>query len=90
DFPPTEGAETVIVEGPHPTGNAGTVIAAVKPVNKGETVVSLDLPTLLRIGRTARTGIVPGETIVALTGSEIKQPKMVRTLIGAEIHALIN
>ena len=90
DFPPTEGAETVIVEGPHPAGNAGTVIAAVKPVNKGETVVSLDLPTLLRIGRTARTGIVPGETIVALTGSEIKQPKMVRTLIGAEIHALIN
>lgn len=88
EFPEIEGAETVIVEGPHPAGNAGTLIAAVKPVNKGETVMCLDLPTLLRIGRTALTGIVPCETIVALTGSEIKAPCLVRTIIGAEIHAV--
>ena len=90
DFPPTEGAETVIVEGPHPAGNAGTVIAAVKPVNKGETVICLDLPTLLRIGATALTGKTQGTTIVALTGSELKQPKIASTLIGAEMKALLS
>lgn len=88
-IPKIEGAETVIVTGPHPAGNAGTIIATLKPVNKGETVVSLDLPTLLRIGHTARTGKVPNKTVVALTGSELKAPALVRTIIGAEIHALL-
>ena len=88
-LPRLQNVETVAVEGPHPAGNAGTVIAAIKPVNKGETVVSLNLDTMLRIGRTARTGIIPCETVVALTGSELTAPKMVRTTIGAEIGALL-
>jgi len=89
-FPMLDGAETVTIEGPHPSGNTGTLIALTKPVNKGETVLCLDLPTLLRIGATVLTGIVPMETTVALTGSEIKEPKMVSTLIGASIEALLD
>lgn len=88
-IPDIKGAEMVDVTGPHPSGNAGTVIAAVKPVNKGETVVCLDLPTLLRIGATALTGKVPCTTTVALTGSEIKQPKLISCLIGAEMKSLL-
>lgn len=89
-LPQIAGVETVVVEGPHPAGNAGTVIAALKPVNKGETVVCLSLDTMLRIGRTARTGIVPCDTVVALTGSELHTPRLVHTLIGAEISALLH
>lgn len=89
DFPELAGAETIVVDGPHPAGNCGTLIAALKPVNKGETVLCLDLPTLIRIGATATTGVLPTETVVALTGSEVIEPKLVRTLMGASIADLL-
>ncbi len=89
-LPDLAGAEMVDIEGPHPTGNAGTMIAAIKPVNKGETVMCLDLETLRRIGEAALAGVVPMDATVALTGSEVKEPKMVKTVIGAEISAIVN
>ncbi len=89
NLPDIAGAEMVDVEGPHPSGNAGTLIAAIAPVNKGETVVCLTLDVLARIGSLMLTGVVPGETVVAVTGSEIKEPKLIRTLIGAELSTLL-
>ena len=88
-IPDVKGAEMVDVTGPHPSGNVGTLIAAIRPVNKGETVMCLDINTLMRIGATALTGHVPCNTVVALTGSELKEPKMVNCLIGSEINALL-
>lgn len=89
-LPDLAGAEMVDIQGPHPAGNAGSMIAAIKPVNKGETVAVLDLPTLRRIGATALTGITPWDTTVAVTGSEVKQPMMVTTVVGAEMGAILN
>lgn len=88
-LPDLTGAEMVDVEGPHPAGNVGPVISAVKPVNKGETVMTLRLETLARIGRTLLEGAVPMDTLVAVTGSEVKKPYMASTLIGAEVQALL-
>ncbi len=87
-LPDLKGAEMVDIQGPHPSGNCGTMIAAIKPVNKGETVMCLDLATLRRIGAAALTGVVPMDTVVALAGSEVKEPKLVNTVIGAEISAV--
>lgn len=88
-LPDIEGAEMVDVEGPHPASNAGTVIAAINPVNKGETVGCLDLATLRRIGILALTGSVDFSTTVAVTGSEVKTPRLVETVIGAEMSAIL-
>ena len=88
-LPDLEGAEMIDVSGPHPASNAGTVIAAVKPVNKGETVACLSLETLLRIGKLALTGFLDCSTVVAVTGSEIKSPCLLKTVIGAEIAPLL-
>ena len=90
EFPDVPGAVMIDVEGAHPSGNAGTAIGLVKPVNKGETVMTLSLDTLLRIGRLLITGCVPCETVVALTGSEVIEPKLVRTLIGASLEELLS
>ncbi len=87
-LPDLKGTEMVDIQGPHPSGNCGTMIAAIKPVNKGETVMCLDLATLRRIGAAALTGVVPMDTVVALAGSEVKEPKLVNTVIGAEISAV--
>ena len=88
-LPDLAGAEMIDVEGPHPAGLAGTIIAATSPVNKGQTVMTLDLPTLARIGQSAETGIVPMTTTVAITGSEITRPRLVETLIGASLADLL-
>lgn len=88
-LPDISGAVMADVEGPHPASNAGTVIAAIKPVNKGETVACLDLPTLMRIGNLALTGTLDCSAVVAVTGSEVKTPRLVKTAIGAEISAII-
>jgi len=89
-MPALPGAEMVVVEGPHPAGNVGTQIAAIRPVNKGETVLCLNLATLMRAGAVALTGVLPTETVVALTGSEMTAPKMVHTLMGAEMSVLLD
>ncbi len=89
ELPELSGAEMVDISGPHPSGNCGTMIAAIKPVNKGETVMCLDLATLRRIGSAAATGVVPMDTVVALTGSEVKAPKLIKTVVGAEIASLL-
>lgn len=89
EMPDIKGAEMVDVEGPHPASNAGTVIAAIKPINKGETVACLELPTLMRIGSLALGGTLDCTTIVAVTGSETKEPTLLKTVTGAEIAPLL-
>ena len=84
-----DGAEINFFEGPHPAGNIGTQIAAIKPVNKGETVWTLDIATLCRIGIFFETGKPDFSTNVAITGPEIKDPHVVKTTIGAAIDTLL-
>ncbi len=83
------GATAVNVKGPHPAGNTGVQAANIAPVNKGETIWTLDIVTLARIGSLMLTGNVDWNTTIAVTGSEVKTPKYVDTVAGAEIAPLI-
>lgn len=84
-----DNGENIIVEGPHPAGNVGVQIAAVKPVNKGETVLAFDVSVAFRIGKLYTDGVISWKTHVALTGPEMPDPHVVQTLIGAEIKEII-
>ena len=77
-------------EGPHPAGNVGTQIAAIKPVNKGEVVWTLDAASAARIGKLMATGETDYRTHVAVTGPEVENPHYVDTLIGASIESLLH
>lgn len=83
-------AEVYEFEGPHPAGNVGTQIAAIKPVNKGETVWTLDAVTASRIGRLMETGKVDYCARVALTGPDMKDPHIVETTVGASLATLLD
>ena len=83
-----KGAEMVDIDGPHPSGNVGVLIANIAPVNKGEAVWTLDLATLWRMGRLMVTGSVDFTDYVALTGSEVVNPMVLKTVIGATIASL--
>lgn len=83
------GVEMVEVDGPYPSSNAGVQIANIAPVNKGETVWTLDLPTLGRIGRLARKGEFEFGTVAGVTGPEVTRPALVRTVCGATIESIV-
>lgn len=77
------------VTGPHPAGNVGTLINKIDPVNKGETVWTVNAQDLVVIGELLLTGKFNAERIVAVAGSSIEQPRYFKTIIGAEIATLI-
>ncbi len=85
----SNAAEVYEFEGPHPAGNVGTQIAAIKPVNKGETVWTLDAVTAARIGKFMTTGVLDYSARVALTGEDIKNPHIVETTVGARLSTLV-
>lgn len=82
------GAEEVRFAGPHPAGNAGVQAANIAPVNKGETVWTLDIVTLARIGAVVLNGKADWTATVAVTGSEIAEPHLVATRVGACISEI--
>ena len=83
------GAEVTTFVGPHPAGNVGVQAANTVPVNKGETVWTLDIVTLARIGELFTTGKVSHDTVVAVTGEMVQQPRYVSTVMGADIEAVL-
>lgn len=77
------------VSGPHPSGNVGTLINKIDPVNKGETVWTVSAQDLVIIGELLLTGKFNAERIVALAGSEVKSPRYLITKLGAEVATMI-
>ena len=87
-MPDFKGAEVVELPMLHPAGNAGVQIANIAPVNKGETVWTLDIVTLAKIGRLMTDGSVDYAVEVAVTGSEVIAPKVIATVPGAPLADL--
>ena len=77
------------VSGPHPSGNVGTLINKIDPVNKGEVVWTVSAQDLVIIGELLLTGKFNAERIVALVGSSIEKPRYFSTKIGAEIATML-
>jgi len=77
------------VSGPHPSGNVGTLINKVDPINKGEVVWTVNAQDLVIIGELFLTGKFNAERIVALAGSSVKKPRYFRTKIGSEVATMI-
>lgn len=88
-LPDIKGAEMVEFPMLHPAGNAGIQAANIAPVNKGETVWTLDIVTLADIGHLMLTGSIDTTVKVAVTGSEVVEPRVIETVAGADIADLI-
>ncbi|MCA0132407.1 Na(+)-translocating NADH-quinone reductase subunit A [Winogradskyella alexanderae] len=77
------------VSGPHPSGNVGTLINKIDPVNKGEVVWTVNAQDLVIIGELLLTGKFNAERIIAFAGSSVKKPRYFKTKIGAEVATMI-
>ncbi|HLV14024.1 MAG TPA: Na(+)-translocating NADH-quinone reductase subunit A [Xanthomarina sp.] len=77
------------VSGPHPSGNVGTQINKIDPVNKGEFVWTVNAQDLVIMGELLLTGKFNAERIVAMAGSSVKKPRYFKTKIGSEIATMV-
>ena len=83
------GAVVTTFVGPHPAGNVGIQAANTVPVNKGETDWTMVIGTLARIGELFTTGKVSHDTVVAITGEMVQQPRYVSTVMGADLESVL-
>jgi Na+-transporting NADH:ubiquinone oxidoreductase subunit A len=88
-FSGIRNAEITVYDGPHPAGNVGVQIHHSDPLNKGEVVWTIQPQDLLFIGRLFETGRVDFSKVIALAGSEVKNPHYYRTVMGAYLAPLL-
>ena len=74
----------------HPAGLVGTQIAHIDPINKGEVVWVIGAQDLVIIGELLLTGQFNAARSIAVTGSRVKNPKYIKTKIGAELGPIFN
>lgn len=90
-IPTPELAQLEVTEfsGPHPAGLVGTHIHHLDPVGPTKTVWHLDYQSVIAIGSLFTTGKLNVERVVALAGSLVSHPRLVRTRAGANLHQLV-
>jgi len=76
-------------DGPHPAGNVGVHINKIKPVNKGETVWTVDARDIVFFGHLFNKGYINLKRTVAYTGSEAVKKGYYTMFIGSSIKPLI-
>lgn len=77
------------ISGKHPAGNVGTQIHHIDPIDKGEFVFTIKPQDVLAIGKFFAEGRFDASRVVALTGSEAKNRKYYKTIIGAQVSSII-
>lgn len=81
----TNGVTTESFAGPHPAGLAGTHIHYLDPVSATKTVWTIGYQDVVAIAKLFTTGQIWTERVVALAGPVVKQPRLVRTRLGANL-----
>ena len=76
--------------GPHPAGLPGVQINKIKPINKNEVVWTINATDLSIIGDLLLNGYFNPKRVIALTGSEVKDPNYIDTYIGADLSQYLN
>ncbi len=75
--------------GPHPAGLVGTHIHFLEPVSLTKQVWHLNYQDVIAIGKLFTTGELCAERIIAIGGPQAANPRLVKTLLGADINELL-
>lgn len=85
------GNAAIVAEfsGPHPAGLPSTHIHFIDPVNINKFVWHLDYQAVMAIGALFTTGKLNVERVVSLAGPNVKNPRLLRTRVGANTNDLV-
>jgi Na+-transporting NADH:ubiquinone oxidoreductase subunit A len=74
--------------GPHPSGTPGFQIHTLDPVDRGKRVWYLGYQDAVAIGRLVETGKLDPSRVVSLAGPGVREPRLLRTRLGADLASL--
>lgn len=92
-YDPTEevaGVELAAFSGPHPAGLPGTHMHFLEPPTAQKAVWTIWYQDVITIGRLLTTGQLDPERIIALAGPLCREPRLIRTVMGASMVDLTN
>lgn len=75
--------------GPHPAGLAGTHIHMIDPVSLKKVAWHIGYQDVIAIGKLFTTGQYVSDRVIALAGPVVKEPRLVKTVLGASIDQLV-
>jgi Na+-transporting NADH:ubiquinone oxidoreductase subunit A len=76
--------------GVHPAGNVGTHIHFLKPVSASRSVWHVGYQDVIAIGELFTSGRLNSTRVISVAGPVIKQPRLVRTIQGANLSQLLD
>ncbi|MDP3902843.1 MAG: Na(+)-translocating NADH-quinone reductase subunit A, partial [Methylococcaceae bacterium] len=86
----TASLQVAEFSGPHPVGLPSTHIHFIDPVNIDKFVWHLDYQAVIAIGALFTTGKLNVERVVSLAGPTVKNPRLIRTRVGANTDDLVS
>jgi len=88
-LPSVNGTSKEEFDGPHPAGLAGTHIHFLDPVCEGKIVWSINYQDVIAFGKFFVSGEIPTDRVIALGGPGVKNPRLLRTRVGASLEELL-
>jgi len=89
-FSQVKGVELNKFSGPHPSGCVGVQIHHLDPINKGDVIWTISPAGVIQIGKLFLNGIYDASKVVAVAGSEVKEPQYYQTYSGACVNRFLN
>lgn len=86
--PTVAQAQVAEFDGPHPAGLVGTHIHMLEPVSAKKVVWHIGYQDVIAIGKLFTTGELHSERVIALAGPAVKNPRLVKTVLGASTQEL--
>ena len=89
DMPVANVATVAEFSGPHPAGLPSTHIHFIDPVNINKFAWHLDYQAVIAIGALFTSGKLSVERVISLAGPTVKNPRLIRTRVGANTDDLV-
>ena len=84
-FADAKGVQVNRISGMHPSGNVGVQIHHIDPINKDDIIWYLSPQDVITIATLFKDGKYDVSRVIAVSGSQIKNPRYYRTIAGASI-----
>lgn len=88
-FSQVQGVELNKFSGPHPSGCVGVQIHHIDPLGKSDVIWTINPYGVIQIGKLFLHGIYDASKIIALAGSEVKDPQYYKTFVGASVSKFL-
>jgi Na+-transporting NADH:ubiquinone oxidoreductase subunit A len=88
NIPTAEGISVEEFAGVHPAGNPGTHIHFLEPASATKVVWSIGAQEVIAVANLFTQGEFDNARVVALAGPQVKEPRLVRTQVGASLSEL--